>query len=70
MDFIILFLLVGMIYGIYISWGDIKYEYSDMGFWGKFFCFIVVLSLVGNLFGQIVDFKLTIQDNSCIFSKE
>ena len=50
-SFIFLFIVVGMIYGIYLYWGDIKYEYSDMGFWGKTFCFIVVLSLIGHLFG-------------------
>lgn len=48
---ILLFIFVGMIYGIWTSWDDIKYEYSDMGFWGKTFCFIVVLSLIGHLFG-------------------
>jgi hypothetical protein len=51
MDFIILFLLVGMLYGIYLYWGDIKYEYSDMGFWGKCFSLLIVLSLIGHLFG-------------------
>ena len=51
MEFVLLFILVGMVYGIYISWGDIKYEYSDMGFWGKCFCFLVVVSIIGNLFG-------------------
>ena len=51
MDFIILFLLVGMLYGIYLYWGDIKYEYSDMGFWGKCFSWLIVLSLIGHIFG-------------------
>ena len=51
MEWILLFVFVGMIYGIYLYWDDIKYEYSDMGFWGKVVCFIVVLSVIGNLFG-------------------
>ena len=51
MNFLLLFILVGMIYGVYLYWGDIKYEYSDMGFWGKCFVFLVVVSIVGNLFG-------------------
>ena len=50
-SFILLFILVGMIYGIYLYWGDIKYEYSDMGFWGKLVVWCVVLGLFGNLFG-------------------
>ena len=32
-------------------WDDIKYEYSDMGFWGKFLCTLVVLSTIGHIFG-------------------
>ena len=51
MEWILLFVLVGMLYGIYLYWGDIKYEYSDMGFWGKFFSLLIVLSLIGHLFG-------------------
>ena len=51
MDWLILFLIVGSVYGIYISWGDIKYEYSDMGFWGKLICWCLVLSLIGHIFG-------------------
>ena len=50
-SFILLFILVGMIYGIWTSWDDIKYEYSDMGFWGKFLCILIVLSTLGHLFG-------------------
>ena len=30
---------------------DIKYEYSDMGFWGKLVVWCVVLGVFGNLFG-------------------
>ena len=51
MSIIILFLLVGMLYGVYLYWGDIKYEYSDMGFWGKLVVWCVVLGVIGNLFG-------------------
>ena len=50
-SFILLFLIVGSIYGIYNYWDDIKYEYSDMGFWGKFLCTLVVLSTIGHIFG-------------------
>ena len=48
---ILLFIFVGMIYGIWTSWDDIKYEYSDMGFWGKLVVWCVVLGVIGNLFG-------------------
>ena len=48
---ILLFIFVGMIYGIWTRWDDIKYEYSDMGFWGKFLCILIVLSTLGHLFG-------------------
>ena len=51
MEWILLFVLVGSVYGIYLYREDIKEGYSDMGFWGKFFSFIVVLSLIGHLFG-------------------
>ena len=51
MEWILLFVLVGMLYGIYFYWDEIKYEYSDMGFWGKCFSWLIVLSLIGHIFG-------------------
>ena len=51
MDFVILFLLVGSVYGIYLYREDIKEGYSDMGFWGKLVVWCVVLGVFGNLFG-------------------
>ena len=42
----LLFILVGMIYGIYLYWGDIKYEFSDMGFWG----WLIVIGIFGGIF--------------------
>lgn len=51
MDWLILFLLVGMIYGIWIEREEIKESFYGMGFFGKSFCFIVVLSMFGHLFG-------------------
>ena len=46
MEWILLFVFVGMIYGIYLYWGDIKYEYSDMGFWG----WLIVIGIFGGIF--------------------
>ena len=43
MEWILLFIFVGMIYGIWTSWDDIKYEYSDMGFWG----WLIVIGIFG-----------------------
>ena len=51
MEWIVLFLVVGMIYGIYSEWEYIEEKFYGMGFFGKLFCFIVVLSLIGHLFG-------------------
>ena len=48
--FILLFLIVGIVYGIYIGWDDIKEGYSDMGFWG----WLIMLSLIGHILGSIV----------------
>ena len=48
--FLLLFILVGTVYGIYIGWDDIKEGYSGMGFWGWLIC----LALVGHILGGIV----------------
>ena len=50
-DFIVIFVLVGIVYGIWIEREEIKESFYGMGFWGKSFCFIVVLSTIGHLFG-------------------
>ena len=46
MDFLLLFIIVGMIYGIVLYREDIKEGYSDMGFWG----WLIVIGLFGELF--------------------
>jgi|TARA_Y100000015_G_C2318210_1_gene55421 hypothetical protein len=45
-DFIILFLLVGSVYGIFLYRDDIKEGYSDMGFWG----WLIVIGIFGGIF--------------------
>tara|TARA_B100001778_G_scaffold43802_1_gene31734 strand:+ start:82 stop:237 length:156 start_codon:yes stop_codon:yes gene_type:complete len=49
-SFILLFLIVGSIYGIYTNWEDIQDGFDSYRFTG-ILSWIIVLSLIGHLFG-------------------